>query len=251
MSVSMCNYACNMSEWSEYLKRVAGHLSQLQIAEATGINASTVSRWFAGSAVPSAKYVLRIASALDLDTTEALAAATATTSVRATRVGAGQSKGVASTQVRRGAGKERVVPAESARPYPDDPVRVGATIRAIRSLRGYKPEEFATMLGTTPAYLTNVESGKRAITSDMAHEAAELLGVPLLALVRDVDGHPEPAGGIGGDATVIDFGEAGTATISLDLRLLEINADQARAVLQLVDEFRKLGRSVAAGSSEE
>lgn len=64
----------------------------------------------------------------------------------------------------------------------DDPVRVGATIRALRESYGWKLGKFAVAVGTTHPHLSNIESGRKRCTPEMARRIADILGVPLAAI---------------------------------------------------------------------
>lgn len=61
---------------------------------------------------------------------------------------------------------------------------IGATLRVIRQLRGYKPGEFANVLGITTPYLHNIEAGRKKLTNEMLSKAAEALAVPQIAIMR-------------------------------------------------------------------
>lgn len=64
-----------MTEWAEYLKRVAGDTPQNKLAALAGVAPSQVSRWVAGSTVPSAKTVRQLAAGLGLPEYDAMTAA--------------------------------------------------------------------------------------------------------------------------------------------------------------------------------
>ncbi|GAB3211257.1 helix-turn-helix domain-containing protein [Nocardia tengchongensis] len=65
--------------------------------------------------------------------------------------------------------------------------RVGGTLRALRELRGYRPEEFANHLGISRSYLVNIEAGRKKLTNVMLARAAETLKVPQIAIMRPTD----------------------------------------------------------------
>lgn len=71
----------------------------------------------------------------------------------------------------------------------DDPVRIGATIKALREAYGWKLGKFAVAVGTTHPHLSNIESGRKRCTPEMARKIADTLGVPLAAITtsRPVD----------------------------------------------------------------
>lgn len=71
----------------------------------------------------------------------------------------------------------------------DDPVRTGATIKALREAYGWKLGKFAVAVGTTHPHLSNIEAGRKRCTPEMARRIATTLGVPLAAITtsRSVD----------------------------------------------------------------
>lgn len=64
----------------------------------------------------------------------------------------------------------------------DDPVRTGATIKALREAYGWKLGKFAVAVGTTHPHLSNIEAGRKRCTPEMARRIADTLGVPLAAI---------------------------------------------------------------------
>lgn len=64
----------------------------------------------------------------------------------------------------------------------DDPVRVGATIRELRKAYGWALGKFAVAVGTTHPHMSNIESGRKHCTPEMARRIADTLGVPLAAI---------------------------------------------------------------------
>jgi transcriptional regulator with XRE-family HTH domain len=54
-------------------------------------------------------------------------------------------------------------------------VRVGATLRRIRLLRGWKLGEFATKIDISYAYLSNIEAGRKPLPDHLLARAASLL----------------------------------------------------------------------------
>lgn len=64
----------------------------------------------------------------------------------------------------------------------DDPVRTGATIKALREAYGWKLGKFAVAVGTTHPHLSNIEAGRKRCTPEMARKIASALGVPLAAI---------------------------------------------------------------------
>ncbi|MGW4119854.1 helix-turn-helix domain-containing protein [Nocardia sp. NPDC004711] len=71
--------------------------------------------------------------------------------------------------------------------------RVGATLRSLRELRGYNPNQFAALLGISRAYLVNIEAGRKKLTNILLARSAEALAVPQLAIMRP-DAGPEDSG---------------------------------------------------------
>lgn len=63
--------------------------------------------------------------------------------------------------------------------------RVGATIRAIRELRGFTPDEFANELGISRPYLSNIEAGRKPLTQILLARIAKKLEVRQVAIIRD------------------------------------------------------------------
>lgn len=55
--------------------------------------------------------------------------------------------------------------------------RVGATLRRIRTLRGWKLGEFATQIDISYAYLSNIEAGRKALPDHVLARAARVLEV--------------------------------------------------------------------------
>ncbi|WP_255785888.1 helix-turn-helix domain-containing protein [Mycobacteroides abscessus] len=64
-----------VTRWSEYLRSAIGDTPQNAIAELAGVGPSQVSRWLAGSTVPTVKTVRQLAAALGLPEYEAMSAA--------------------------------------------------------------------------------------------------------------------------------------------------------------------------------
>ena len=62
--------------------------------------------------------------------------------------------------------------------------RVGATLRALRELRGHKPDEFAGLIGISRPYLANIEAGRKPLTDVLLARAAKALEVPQVAIRR-------------------------------------------------------------------
>ena len=66
----------NMEDWSDYVRRIAGELNQLEIAAKTGLAQTNIGRWMRGEhVVPKAESVVAFARAFDEPPVEALVAA--------------------------------------------------------------------------------------------------------------------------------------------------------------------------------
>ena len=66
----------------------------------------------------------------------------------------------------------------------DERERVGVTLRTLRELRGYKPDEFANAIGISRPYLANIEAGRKNLTDVLLARAAKSLDVPQIAIRR-------------------------------------------------------------------
>lgn len=74
-------------------------------------------------------------------------------------------------------------------PFPvDDWVRVGATVRTIREVRGMSPQQLASCMGISGGYLANIEAGRKKLTNVMLARAADALGVTQVSIML-----PQPA----------------------------------------------------------
>lgn len=80
-----------------------------------------------------------------------------------------------------------IVPSVAGMNQNDDPVRVGATVKALREAYGWKLGKFAVAVGTTHPHLSNIESGRKRCTPDMARRIADTLGIPLAAITTTYD----------------------------------------------------------------
>lgn len=63
--------------------------------------------------------------------------------------------------------------------------RVGATIRTIREMRGFTPDEFANEVGISRPYLANIEAGRKPLTQVLLARIAKKLDVRQVAIIRD------------------------------------------------------------------
>lgn len=69
--------------------------------------------------------------------------------------------------------------------------RVGATLRRIRTLRGWKLGEFATKIDISYAYLSNIEAGRKPLPDHLLARAATLLDVDQIDIK-----HPDRDGAV-------------------------------------------------------
>lgn len=69
--------------------------------------------------------------------------------------------------------------------------RVGATLRRIRTLRGWKLGEFATKINISYAYLSNIEAGRKPLPDHLLARAAALLECDQIDIK-----HPDRAGAV-------------------------------------------------------
>jgi transcriptional regulator with XRE-family HTH domain len=60
--------------------------------------------------------------------------------------------------------------------------RVGVTLRTLRTTRGWKLGDFATELGISYAYLSNIEAGRKRLPDHLLARAARLLEVEQIAI---------------------------------------------------------------------
>lgn len=63
--------------------------------------------------------------------------------------------------------------------------RIGATIRKVRELRGFKPDQFASEIGISRPYLANIEAGRKPLTEILLARVALKLGVEQVVIVRE------------------------------------------------------------------
>ncbi|MCP2195685.1 helix-turn-helix transcriptional regulator [Williamsia deligens] len=63
-------------------------------------------------------------------------------------------------------------------------VRVGNTLRVMREMRGYRPDDFASSIGISRPYLANIEAGRKHLTDVLLARAAKALDVPQIAIRR-------------------------------------------------------------------
>lgn len=63
-------------------------------------------------------------------------------------------------------------------------VRIGETLRNFREKSGYRVDQFATELGISRPYYSNIEAGRKPLTKVLLARAAKALDVPQIAIVR-------------------------------------------------------------------
>lgn len=61
-------------------------------------------------------------------------------------------------------------------------LRVGATVRQMREMRGMKPDELANAVHISRAYLSNIEAGRKRLTPVLLAKIATALAVPQIAI---------------------------------------------------------------------
>lgn len=63
--------------------------------------------------------------------------------------------------------------------------RIGATVRQLREMRGFTPDEFANEVGISRPYLANIEAGRKPLTEILLARIAQALSVRQVVIVRD------------------------------------------------------------------
>lgn len=63
--------------------------------------------------------------------------------------------------------------------------RMGATIRQLREMRGYTPDQFANEVGISRPYLSNIEAGRKPLTEILLARISLKLGVGQIVICRD------------------------------------------------------------------
>jgi transcriptional regulator with XRE-family HTH domain len=63
--------------------------------------------------------------------------------------------------------------------------RQGATLRAIREIRGMTVDQLAAEMLISRPYLANIEAGRKKLSQRLVARAAEVLDVQQIALVRE------------------------------------------------------------------
>lgn len=64
-------------------------------------------------------------------------------------------------------------------------VRVGATVRLLREMRGFKQEEFAKEIEISRPYLVNIERGRKPVTEVLLARMSRVLQVRPVAIIRE------------------------------------------------------------------
>jgi transcriptional regulator with XRE-family HTH domain len=62
-------------------------------------------------------------------------------------------------------------------------VRIGTTLRTLRELRGFKPDQFASSIDISRPYLANIEAGRKKLTTVLLARAASRLQVEQIAIM--------------------------------------------------------------------
>lgn len=62
--------------------------------------------------------------------------------------------------------------------------RIGATVRQLREMRGYKPDQFASEVGISRPYLANIEAGRKPLTEVLLARIALTLHVEQIVICR-------------------------------------------------------------------
>lgn len=71
--------------------------------------------------------------------------------------------------------------------------RVGATLRTLRTTRGWDLNTFSTQLGISYSYLSNIEAGRKPLTDILLARAATALQVQQIAIkIPDLDSEVRP-----------------------------------------------------------
>lgn len=60
--------------------------------------------------------------------------------------------------------------------------RVGATLRTMRKMRGWDLGAFATKIGISYSYQSNIEAGRKPLTDQLLARSAALLEVEQIAI---------------------------------------------------------------------
>lgn len=77
---------------------------------------------------------------------------------------------------------DNMIPPKTSGSAPAD-LRVGATIREMRTMRGFTQEQLATAALVSRAYLSNVEAGRKRPSGRVVARIADALRVPQLSII--------------------------------------------------------------------
>lgn len=66
----------------------------------------------------------------------------------------------------------------------EERLRIGATIRQLRQMRGFKPDEFANEVLISRPYLANIEAGRKPVTEVLLARISAALNVEQIVIVR-------------------------------------------------------------------
>lgn len=87
------------------------------------------------------------------------------------------------------AGMKILIP--SAPPLDGEATRVGATIRALREMRGLTQEQLARRARLSRPFLGNVECGRKRLSARAAARVADALVVPQTAILAPAPADPD------------------------------------------------------------
>ena len=73
-----------------------------------------------------------------------------------------------------------------------DLVRVGATIRTLREVRGLTQDQLAQASGLSRAYLANIEAGRKKVFLRSVARIAAALHVPQIAIIAEMPAVDDP-----------------------------------------------------------
>lgn len=80
------------------------------------------------------------------------------------------------------------MPSDEAGTLNPEWVRIGTTLRTLREMRGYKPDQFASSIDISRPYLANIEAGRKKLTTVLLARAANKLQVEQIAIMVPTDG---------------------------------------------------------------
>ena len=62
--------------------------------------------------------------------------------------------------------------------------RIGATLRTLRLMRGWRADDFANEIGISRPYLSNIEAGRKPVTEPILANVAKVLDVAQVSIIR-------------------------------------------------------------------